>query len=258
MSSAAPQPEEVVAPSATPDASPSSMVDDAYQTLLTAIVEARLGAGTPLSQNKLAGHLGVSRTPVREALLRLERDGLVQRSLDMSFVVATITPDEVNEACDLLAVLDTYVYLRAAKALSTDALADLLTLAGDLVSYAESGDTDAWREADNRYHALVMDAASNRFVADYLQQTRRRVQRFWLQKPHFDGRLRTCSQDHVALAQAMVDDNEAVLSETVHEHIERLRTNVLDRLEIARPLLPGTDPFSAVTPLAASAPVDGA
>jgi DNA-binding GntR family transcriptional regulator len=248
MSFVAPQPEGILAGTSTADGSPSSMVDDVYQALLTAILEVRLGAGTPLSQNKLAGHLGVSRTPVREALLRLERDGLVQRSLDMSFVVATITPDEVNEACDLLAVLDTYVYLRAAKALSGDSLADLLALAGNLVSYAESGDTDAWRKADRRYHALVMDAASNRFVADYLQQTRRRVQRFWLAKPHFDGRLRTCSQDHVALAQAMVDDDEAVLSETVREHIERLRTNVLDRLESAGPLLPGMDPLAAMRP----------
>ena len=57
----------------------ASMVDDVYASLLLAIVEARLGAGTPLSQNKLAARLGVSRTPVREALLRLERDGLVQR-----------------------------------------------------------------------------------------------------------------------------------------------------------------------------------
>lgn len=258
MSSVAPQQEGIVPGTATANGSPSSMVDDAYQSLLTAIVEARLGAGTPLSQNKLAAHLGVSRTPVREALLRLEREGLVQRSLDMGFVVATIRPDEVNEACDLLGVLDTYVYLRAAKALSKEALADLLELASELVSNAESGDTDAWREADRRYHALVMDAASNRLVADCLQQTRRRVQRFWLGKPNFEGRLRTCSQDHVALAQAMIDDDEAVLSETVREHIERLRANVLDRLESARPLLPGTDPFAAVTPLAASAPADGA
>ena len=222
------------------------MVDDVYTSLLMAIVEARLGAGTPLSQNKLAARMGVSRTPVREALLRLERDGLVQRLPETGYVVATITVDEVNEACDLLRLLDTYVYTRAAERLSPVEMGGLLDLAHQLVDRAESGDTEAWRDADLRYHAVVMQAAQNRYVAQTLQQTRRRVQRFWLQKPHFDGRLRICSQDHVALAQAIADEDREVLSQTVHAHIERLRASVLARLESAGPLLPGLDPLASL------------
>jgi DNA-binding GntR family transcriptional regulator len=228
------------------DGQASSMVDDVYSSLLLAIVEARLATGTPLSQNKLAARMGVSRTPVREALLRLERDGLVQRVPDAGFVVATITPDEVNEACDLLQVLDTYVYTRAAERLSRPELDGLLELASGLVASAESGDTEAWREADRRYHGVVMDAARNRFVAEYLQQTRRRVQRFWLQKPQVDGRLRICSQDHVALARAMVDEDAEVLAQAVHGHIEGLRASVLARLQSAGQLMPGPDPLAAV------------
>lgn len=236
----------------------SSMVDDVYSSLLLAIVEARLGAGTPLSQNKLAARMGVSRTPVREALLRLERDGLVQRLPESGFAVATITADEVNEACDLLHVLDTYVYTRAAEALSRAELDDLLELAASLVDSAESGDAEAWRDADQRYHAVVMAAAKNRFVAQSLQQTRRRVQRFWLQKRHFDGRLRICSQDHVALAQAMLEADTEVLSQTVHAHIERLRSSVLARLESAGPLLPVADPLAVVSrQWQAAEPADG-
>jgi DNA-binding GntR family transcriptional regulator len=145
----------------------------------------------------------------------------VQRLPESGFAVATITADEVNEACDLLNLLDTYVYRRAAETLSQAELHGLLELSSTLVDSAESGDADAWRAADQRYHALVMEAAQNRFVAQSLQQIRRRVQRFWLQEPHFDGRLRTCSQDHVALAQAMLDSDGEVVSQTVHAHIER-------------------------------------
>jgi len=224
----------------------ASMVDEVYASLLAAIVEARLGAGTPLSQNKLASRMGVSRTPVREALLRLERDGLVQRMPESGFAVATITVSEVNEACDLLHLLDTYVYQRATDALSRSELEGLLALAADLVERAETGDAEAWRDADQQYHAIVMQAAQNRFVAQFLEQTRRRVQRFWLQKPDFDGRLRTCSQDHVTLAHAMLEGDGEVLSQTVHAHIERLRASVLARLESAGPLLPAADPLAGV------------
>jgi DNA-binding GntR family transcriptional regulator len=185
---------------------------------------------------------------VREALLRLVSDGLVQRTPDVGFVVARITPAEVNEACDLLEVLDAFVYLRAAKALDAGQRADLLELASRLVQHAEAGDTDAWRDADRRYHGIIIDAAGNRFVAEYLQQLRRRVQRFWISQPHFGGRLRICSEDHITLAQAMLDREDAVLSATIREHIEHLRRGVLDRLESAGPLLPGIDPLGAVTP----------
>ena len=240
------------------DAQSSSMVDDVYSALLLAITEAPLGAGTPLSQNKLAARMGVSRTPVREALLRLERDGLVQRLPESGFAVATITAEEVNEACDLLRVLDTYVYRRAAEALSEAELYELRELASRLVDSAESADAQAWRYADRRYHDVVMAAAKNRFVAQYLQQTRRRVQRFWLQQPHFDGRLRICSQDHVALADAMLDADAEVLSQTVHAHIERLRASVLARLESAGPLLPAPDPLAVVSrPRSGAEPADG-
>lgn len=230
------------------DSPTSSMVDSVYSALLAAIVEARLSAGTLLSQNKLAARLGVSRTPVREALLRLERDGLVQRLPDAGFAVASITQEEVHEACDLLDLLDTYVYQRAAENLSQDQLRDLLRLAEDLVQSAESGDTEGWRASDRTYHAVIMAGAGNRFVTQCLQQTRQRVQRFWLQTPHFDGRLRTCSQDHVTLAQAMLDTDTARLSETVHAHVERMRANVLLRLESAGPLLPGLDPLAVLSP----------
>lgn len=230
------------------DEPPSSMVERIYESLQSAIVQARLGAGTPLSQNKLASQLGVSRTPVREALLRLEHDGLVQRTAGLGFVVATITPDEVNEACDLLKVLDRFVYVRAARTMTSDELDELHGLAKSMVGSAERGDTDAWREADLRYHEMVMNAASNRYVADYLERTRGRVQRFWLQKPHFDGRLTSCSQDHVSLTQAMVDHDEQALTAAVDAHIERLREGVLMRLESAMPLLPHLDPLAGVIP----------
>lgn len=225
-----------------------SIVDGVYGSLLSAIVERRLGAGTPLSQNKLASHLGVSRTPVREALLRLERDGLVTRLPETGFVVATITPDEVNEACDLLELLDIFAYLRAAETLDRDQIDELLALAKILVDSVETGDTAAWKDADQRYHQIIVAATSNRFVAEANQQVRRRVQRFWLQEPFFDGRLRTCAQDHVTLARAIADRDEDVLREAVSAHIGRMRHSVLHSLRSVAPLLPAQDALAAVTP----------
>jgi len=238
---------EDLSPVVEVDGSPS-IVDGVYGSLLSAIVERRLGAGTPLSQNKLASHFGVSRTPVREALLRLEGDGLVTRLQDTGFVVATITPDEVNEACDLLELLDTFAYLRAAETLDRAQIDELLALAAVLVDSVETGDSTVWADADRRYHLIIAAATDNRFVAEASQQVRRRVQRFWLQEPLFDGRLRTCAQGHVILATAIADRDEDVLREEVSAHIGRMRKSVLQSLRSVAPLLPAQDALAAVRP----------
>lgn len=225
----------------------TSAVDIAYDALLQAIVERRLGVGTSLSQNRLASHLGVSRTPVREALLRLEREGLVRRGGDAGFVVAAITPQEAEEACDLLELLETFVYSRAAEALGPDDQQELARLAQILVDSVESGDSAAWKEADERYHRIVLDAAGNRFVAESVAQVRRRVQRFWLQEPLFDGRLRTCAQDHVALARALADRDQRVLEVTVRDHIDTMRHGVLRSLQTVPVSMIEHDPLSVVS-----------
>ena len=95
----------------------ASRVEDAYDWLLREITEFRLRSGTPLSENRLAAQLGISRTPVREALQRLEQEGLVQRSDTARFAVSMITAQELNDACDLLELLDTYLFSKAARAL---------------------------------------------------------------------------------------------------------------------------------------------
>jgi DNA-binding GntR family transcriptional regulator len=225
----------------------TSVVDAVYGALQTAIVEGRLGAGTPLSQNKVAGQLGVSRTPVRDALLRLERDGLVERLPDVGYVVAGITPVEVDELCDLIALLDTYVYTRAAAALSDAELRDLRDLAGRMVGSAEAEDLDGWIAADEAFHAAVMAAARNRVVADALTRARQRVQRFGVPRSTAGGRLVTCSLDHMALADAMAGRDAAALSELVAAHIDRTRASVQRRLAEAAPLLPRRDALSGVT-----------
>lgn len=221
------------------------MVDDVYATMLDSIVQARLGAGTPLSQNKLAARLGVSRTPVREALLRLEREGLVERVPDAGFVVAGITVEEVNELCDLIVLLDTFVYSRAATILSADQLQELVDTAREMVQHAEVDDVEGWEAADHGYHDVVMSAAGNRFAADALREARQRVQRFGVPR-RTDGRLVSCSMDHLALAEAMRGGDTDALSELVTGHIERTRTAVLNRLEQLAPLTPSLDPLARV------------
>ena len=111
---------------------------------------------------------------------------------------------------------------------------------------AGSDDIATWKATDQRYHGIVMSAAGNRLLAEHLQQVRRRVHRFGLREVGGSGRLAPCAQDHVTLARALAEGDDAELAATVAAHIDRLRRSILDRLEMAAPLLPTANPLTAV------------
>ena len=94
----------------------TSLGEDAYSWLVTAITSFQLPSNAQLSENRLAQEIGVSRTPVREALRRLVSEGLVRRGENNRFTVSLLTVKELDEACDLLILLDTYLFTRAAEA----------------------------------------------------------------------------------------------------------------------------------------------
>src|SRR3982751_5760241 len=113
-----------------------SRVDDAYEWLLAEITGFRLRSGSPLSENRLANQLGISRTPVREDLQRLGKEGLAQPSDNARFTVSQLTATEVNDACDLLEVLDTYIARKASSTLTDEGAAALKGYVDDMYKAA--------------------------------------------------------------------------------------------------------------------------
>jgi DNA-binding GntR family transcriptional regulator len=132
-----------------------SRVDSAYDWLLEEITGFRIRSGAPLSENRIAGQLGISRTPVREALQRLEKEGLVKRSDNARFTVSQLTIQEVNDACDLLEVLDTYVCRKASSMLTEQDVAALNRSIAEMTAAAAADDRVSWAAADHFAWAIT-------------------------------------------------------------------------------------------------------
>lgn len=205
-----------------------SRVDNAYNWLVDEITGFRLKSGAPLSENKLAQQLGISRTPVREALQRLEKEGLVRRTDSARFAVSSISRSEVEEACDLLILLDTYLFERAALNLTPTQIEIITDAVERMEKAAAESDRGSWAESDLVFHRTVNQAANNALVSDTVKQTRRRIQRFWLQSAIGKDRLATCSSEHRVLAQAMITQDLATIGPAVEEHVNHMRASMLD------------------------------
>ena len=214
-----------------------SMSDDAYEWIVKSITSFAIPTNSQLSENKLAAQLGISRTPVREALRRLETEGLVQRGDAGRFTVAMLTEKEVHDACDFLIICDSYIFSKASERIGK-AQSDLIKKATkEMIAAGKAGDKSAWTKSDSVFHETVMAAADNPIISEAARMTRRRIQRFWARSPQSTDNLFSCSQEHVDLANAIVDKDIKAISKGVNEHITHLRSNMLEIVRAAAPFL---------------------
>ena len=144
--------------------------DTVHDRVREAIVDGTLAPGEVVRDTELATWLGVSRTPVREALLRLGETGLVRAAPGRSTVVAEIDLDEVRDAH---AVVATMHRLAVAEAVARLTPADLEAMRAANQCFAaaiEARDADAALAADDAFHAVAVDASGNRALATVLDQ----------------------------------------------------------------------------------------
>lgn len=154
--------------------------DDVYTRLRDAIVDGTLEPGEKLRDLDLATWLGVSRTPVREALLRLQQAGLVVARPGRSTEVADLDVQAVRDAQSVVAAMH-QLAVREAVAALTETDLEAMRAANDRFAAAlRDDDVDAALAADDDFHAIPVRAAANRAVVTVLEQftpTLRRLER---------------------------------------------------------------------------------
>ncbi|MGD9668918.1 MAG: GntR family transcriptional regulator [Hyphomicrobiaceae bacterium] len=140
---------------------------DVLADLRAAILGGSLSPGTPLRQDKLAASLGVSKIPVREALLRLVAEGLVSVETNRGFAVARLEPGEAKEILDIRAVLECRAIFLAVPVMSEATIAE----AAEILTEAErTSSIDRWGELNWAFHALLYEPADRPRLANFIRQ----------------------------------------------------------------------------------------
>jgi DNA-binding GntR family transcriptional regulator len=122
-------------------------------------VSGKLGDGTPLRQDALAQEYGVSRIPVREALQRLESEGLVASFPHRGSVVTALSPSEIIELFELRAILEPDLIARAIPKMTPEILEEAQQLLEGYGRRIDSSDVVSWGEINTRYHMALYSAA---------------------------------------------------------------------------------------------------
>ena len=203
--------------------------DTVHDRLRDAIVDGTLAPGEVVRDTELATWLGVSRTPVREALLRLGETGLVRAAPGRSTVVAEIDLAEVREAHAVVATMHRLAVAEAVTRLMPADLGRMRDANADFAAAIDARDTEAALAADDAFHAVAVAASANRALTTVLEQFAPVVRRL--------ERLRFASvdaADSVALHDRLVAACEARDADAAAEVAFRTWQNLAD-------LIPDTD-----------------
>jgi DNA-binding GntR family transcriptional regulator len=141
----------------------------ATELIRQAILDGRLDPGSRLKEEELARELGISRTPVREALLILQAEGLVDAAPNRGAVVRSHDGDDLEDLYQLRALLEGYAARRAAANISEAAVADLWTSCDRFESLIESDVQELVKE-NLLFHNVILDAARSRRVAELIRK----------------------------------------------------------------------------------------
>jgi DNA-binding GntR family transcriptional regulator len=215
-----------------------SMVDAAYDLIRRRILDNVWPPGHRALEQEVALALGMSRTPVREALVRLQAEGLVEVVPRHGMRVLPVSPNDMREIYEILTALECMAAELLARRRPSDAeLQPLLDATADMDLALDADDLEAWAQADERFHAQLIALAGNRHLQATVMNHWDRAHRARL----FSLRLRpkpvNSTREHRALVERIRagDVDGAVRENRAHrERASRELLAIFERFKLAQ------------------------
>ncbi|MEI7033324.1 GntR family transcriptional regulator [Streptomyces pratensis] len=221
-----------------PIPAPEHLRDQVADALRAALVAGDLRPGVVYSAPALAAEYGVSATPVREAMLDLTREGLVEAVRNKGFRVTELSARDLDEYTEIRALIEVPTTGRVTRTASHERLEALRPLAEESVAAAARGDLIGYLEADHRFHLGLLALAGNARLVDTVADLRRRSRLHGLTGLSRDGTLAEAAREHIALLEAMIAGDAVGAEEHMRRHLARVRTLLPARRQEADRLPP--------------------
>lgn len=203
------------------------MNEELYEEIKRRILHLEYQPGEPLPMRKLAKSLGVSTTPVRETLVRLANEKLVEWTPNTTARVAQVSYKELRDVFELRFLLEEHCGRLAAKRIPTEALQRAEELLGRL-----DGETDLHRvmQIDAELHDIVYDGTQNAMLGSFLRLLRHKVTNLWFLIEPGEKWARIIASDWPTLLAALSERDEERSAQLQRSHVEKFVA------ELERPL----------------------
>jgi DNA-binding GntR family transcriptional regulator len=206
------------------------VTDWVYEELKAAIVDLRLAPGDPLREATLAGQLGVSKTPIREALTRLEQEGLVETTSFKGAVVTGYSRQDLIEIYELRELLENVAARAAAESMSEADLARLSLISRESHKLKRSNDAAGLAALLSEFDDVVFDQVRNSRIRALLENLRAHLTRIGLLTAEIPGRIDASVDEHEKIVAAIVAHDPELAEQQMSQHIRSVRDDQLQAL----------------------------
>jgi DNA-binding GntR family transcriptional regulator len=206
---------------------PRSLTDLAEERIRTLIVSGAFSLGEQLSEAQLAAQLGISKTPVREALLRLRMDGLIDIQPQRGTFVFSLTPEEVDEICRYRELVEVAALGLAMQARLKDLVATLDANVAAMKRAHDRHDRRAIPALDQAFHQAIVDHCDNTYLKQAYLLASTKIIALRSRLPEENERVDHCQENHAAIVKLVRTGRVADAQKALAFHIRDTRDSYL-------------------------------
>jgi DNA-binding GntR family transcriptional regulator len=202
--------------------------DQLYSRILRKIATRELAPGQHLVEEELAQLFKTSRTPIREALFKLEQDGLVQKTRNQGARVAAFTPDDIEEIYEIRKALEC---LATRNAVNNLKLNDLFEFERELEELRKKTGADWYQrlyDIDLRLHESIVSHSGNQRLISYLDKLALLINSVRLLSDSFEHHARIGIDEHLGIVRALMQRNTELAERLIGEHIDAARGRAIE------------------------------
>lgn len=207
-----------------------SLADQVFEKLESDIITGVYPRGETLTELKLVEELGVSRTPIREALRRLEQERLIEESGKGS-VVLGITVENLMDIMEIRTRIEGLAAYHATKNMSDEEMEQLRSISELQDFYFEKRDLEKLRHMDDQFHKMIYLHSGRSVLSDTLQPLHRKTQRYRKQSISDDKRLSQSISEHKEIFNAMAARDADKAAELMSKHISNAMQYMVGRYQ---------------------------
>jgi DNA-binding GntR family transcriptional regulator len=200
-------------------APPSSLRERVEKEIAAAIMSGQMAPGELFSAPTLAARFGVSATPVREAMLNLEKRGLIEVFRNKGFRVSAVSAEDTRAIVEVRQILEVAAVRRLTGTLDAADLADLRALADRIVETAGQGDLPSYLAADTAFHLTLLALAGNSRLTAIVADLRSQTRMVGLAGMVDTEQLRASAREHHELLDLLEGSDEGRVADLLHHHI---------------------------------------
>ena len=203
-----------------------------YRIIKSGIIDGSLKSGSKLLEVKIAKQMGISRTPIREALRELAAKGFVTMIPNQGIIVSSDSIEDIQEVVQIRSVLEGLAARLAVDMINLEGINKLKKLLEQMEKYVEKNDPLSFGEVDAEFHNIIVNNCGNNRLIKMRKNITEQAHRYRIKSLNVSGRLKRSMEEHRKIFEALKKKDPEKADKFLRKHIENSLKNILTHINI--------------------------